>query len=344
VAQPKGAGGPTMRDVARLAGVSQATVSLVLNEVEGARISDETRKRILAAVRRSGYRVNSAAQALRSGSTRLIGFVGDTVASAPFAGEIVEGAQEQAWHDGHLMLIVNTGGDRDLEEQALDSLLSRQVDGIVYAAMYHRLVKVPAALREVPSVIINAQAEDGSLPAVVPDEYRGGYEATSHLLDKGHRRIGFLNINTLESGLPAAIERERGYLDAMAARGGSRDRTLVLRGDGDVEAGYDNARRLLGRKRRPTALFCGNDRTAWGAYQAAAELGLRIPDDVSILGFDNQSLIAAHLRPGLSTMALPFVEMGRRGVARVLSGEGDPPVEMLACPLVERASVAQVAP
>ncbi|MEV0283713.1 MULTISPECIES: LacI family DNA-binding transcriptional regulator [unclassified Kribbella] len=328
-----------MHDVARAAGVSQATVSLVLNDAEGSRVSAETRERVLAAVAHLGYRVNSAAKSLREGHSRLIGFIGDIVASTPFAGEIIEAAQDRAWADGHLMLIVNTGGDRDLEERAIDSLLSRQVDGIVYAAMYHRRLKVPAALREVPSVVLNAETEDGSLPAVVPDEYAGGRAATQYLIDRGHERIGFININTLESRLPAVVDRERGFLDAVDAAGLKIDRTLVKRGDGDAETAYQHARRLLDRKRPPTAIFGANDRTAWGAYQAAADLGLRIPDDVSVMGFDNQELIAAHLRPGLTTMALPFAEMGRQGVARLLSGQRGTEVEAVTCPLVERASV-----
>lgn len=332
--------GPTMHDVARAAGVSQATVSLVLNDVKGSRVSAETRERVLAAVTRLGYRVNSAAKSLREGHSRLLGFVGDIVASTPFAGEIIEAAQDRAWADGYLMLIVNTGGDRDLEERAIDSLLSRQVDGIVYAAMYHRRLKVPSALREVPTVVLNAETEDGSLPAVVPDEYAGGRAATQYLLDHGHERIGFININSLESRLPAVVDRERGFVDAIEAAGLKVDRTLVKRGDGDAETAYQHARRLLDRQRPPTALFCGNDRTAWGAYQAAADLGLRIPADVSVIGFDNQELIAGHLRPGLTTLALPFAEMGRHGVARLLSGRGGAGVEALACPLVERASVA----
>ncbi|MFG2059439.1 LacI family DNA-binding transcriptional regulator [Micromonospora sp. NPDC048930] len=329
-----------MHDVARLAGVSQSTVSLVLNGVQGKRISEETRARVLRSVAELGYRVNSAAKSLREGHSRLIGFVGDMVASTPFAGEIIESAQDRAWADGYLMLIVNTGGDRALEERAIDSLLSRQVDGIVYAAMYHRRLKVPPALREVPTVVLNAETDDESLPAVIPDEYGGGRTAAQHLIDQGHERIGFININTLASKLPAAVDRERGFVDAVEAAGLRLDRTLIRHGDGDAEAGYRHACRLLSRKRRPTAIFCGNDRTAWGAYQAAAELGLRVPRDLSIIGFDNQTLIAAHLRPGLTTMALPFAEMGRRGVASLLSGSSASPIDAVNCPLVERSSVA----
>jgi LacI family transcriptional regulator len=333
-----------MRDVAQRAGVSQAAVSFVLNDTPGSRVSSRTRQRVMAAVEELGYRVNSAAKSLREGQSRLLGFVGDTVASAPFAGELIEGAQEQAWADGYLMLIVNTGGDRDLEEKALDSLLSRQVDGIIYASMYHRRLKVPSILHEVPTVIINGVADDDSLAAVVPDEYTGGRDATEHLIAAGHERIGFINIQTIASGLPAAVGREQGYVDALTAAGLKVDEGLIKHGDGDAEAGFRLAKQLLGRKRPPTAIFCANDRTAWGCYLAAGELGLDVGFDVSIIGFDNQLMIAPHLRPGLSSMQLPFTEMGRRGVARLLSDTGATGVEELHCPLVARASVTRPRP
>ena len=377
MARTGGRGGPTMKDVAREAGVSQAAVSLVLNDAAGSRVSPETRQRVLDAVDRLGYRVNSAAKSLREGQSRLIGFVGDTVASEPFAGDLVEGAQDQAWVDGHLMLIINTGGDPLIEERAIDSLLSRQVDGIVYASMYNRRLKIPPLLREVPTVVVNGTAEDGSLPAVAPDEYTGGLEATRHLVEHGHERVAFINIAPPESMLPAVVERERGYVDALTeagirvdrmlvkygdgdAVGGhplapqqlSRhppprarvDRSLVKYGDGDAVAGHRLATQLLSRKRRPSAIFCGNDRTAWGAYLAAGELGLKVGTDVSVVGFDNMPVIAPHLRPGLTSMELPFAEMGRRGVARLLSGDTDPTTELLHCPLVTRGSVSRSGP
>ena len=342
MARTRGRGGPTMKDVAREAGVSQAAVSLVLNDAAGSRVSAETRQRVLEAVDRLGYRVNSAAKSLREGQSRLIGFIGDTVASEPFAGDLVEGAQDQAWVDGHLMLIINTGGDPVIEERAIDSLLSRQVDGIVYASMYNRRLKIPPLLREVPTVVVNGTAEDGSLPAVAPDEYTGGLEATRHLVEHGHQRIAFINIAQPETMLPAVVERERGFVDALDEAGLRVDRTLVKYGDGDAVAGHRLATQLLSRKRRPSAIFCGNDRTAWGAYLAAGELGLAVGTDVSIVGFDNMPVIAPHLRPGLTSMELPFAEMGRRGVARLLSGDTDPVVELLHCPLVTRGSVGRL--
>lgn len=329
-----------MHDVAAAAGVSQATVSLVLNSASGSRFSEDTRKRVRDAVNRLGYRTNAHAKVLRDGVAGMIGFIGDSVASSPFAGAIIEGAQQRAWEDGLLLLTVNTGGDKELETASLDTMLSYKVAGVVYAAMYHRLLEVPEALAGVPSVVLNSQDRDGRLPSVAPDEVRGGYVATRRLLEAGHSRVGLINIETLESGLPAAVGRYEGYTRALEEAGLALDRAVIRFGAGNEEDGFRYAMELMTAAKPPTAIFCANDRTAWGAYQAVSELRLSIPGDVSIVGFDNQSTLAPHLRPGLTTLDLPFVAMGRRAVDLILQGaEPDGRVELMECPLIERNSV-----
>lgn len=162
---------PTMHDVAAAAGVSQATVSLVLNSAGGSRFSDETRRKVKDAVAQLGYRTNAHAKMLRDGLAGMVGFIGDSVAtSPPFAGAIIEGAQERAWEDGLLLVTMNTGGgDKELEAASLDAMLSYNVAGVVYGSMYHRLLEVPKALAGVPpSVVLNSQDRDGHLPSVRP--------------------------------------------------------------------------------------------------------------------------------------------------------------------------------
>lgn len=332
--------GPTMHDVAAAAGVSQATVSLVLNSASGSRFSEDTRRRVRDAVDRLGYRTNAHAKVLREGVAGMIGFIGDSVATSPFAGAIIEGAQQRAWEDGLLLLTVNTGGDKELEAASLDTMLSYKVAGVVYAAMYHRRLEVPEALAGVPSVVLNSQDRAGRIPSVAPDEVRGGYVATRRLLEAGHSRVGLINIETLESGLPAAVGRYEGYTRALEEAGLALDRAVIRFGAGNEDDGYRYAMELMTAAKPPTAIFCANDRTAWGAYQAVSELRLSIPGDVSIVGFDNQSTLAPHLRPGLTTLDLPFVAMGRRAVDLILQGaEPDGRVELMECPLIERNSV-----
>ena len=332
--------GPTMHDVAAAAGVSQATVSLVLNSASGSRFSEDTRKRVRDAVDRLGYRTNAHAKVLRDGVAGMIGFIGDSVASSPFAGAIIEGAQQRAWEDGLLLLTVNTGGDRALEAASLDTMLSYKVAGVVYGAMYHRLLEVPEALTGVRSVVLNSQDRSGHLPSVAPDEVKGGYAATRRLLEAGHRRIALINIESLESGLPAAVGRYEGYSNALEEAGLELDPAVVRFGKGGEEDGYKYAMELLTATKPPTAIFCANDRGAWGAYQAVSDLRLAVPGDVSVVGFDNQTTLAPHLRPGLTTFELPFVAMGRRAVDLILQdAEPDGRVELMECPLIERNSV-----
>ncbi|MBM7505895.1 LacI family DNA-binding transcriptional regulator [Agromyces aurantiacus] len=331
----------TMNEVAAAAGVSQATVSLVLNKAGGSRVAEATRQRVLEAAEELGYRPNAAAKTLRKGAAGLIGFVGDVVASSPFAGRIVEGAQARAWDDGMLLLTVNTGGDERLEAAAIDALLAQRVAGIVYASMYHRRLTVPEALEGLPTVVLNSEDAAGRARAVVPDEFEGGRAATRALLEAGHRRIAMINIETLASGLPAAVGRHDGYRSALGDAGVAYDRRLVREGDGNPQGGFDHTLALMSAASPPTAIFCANDRTAWGAYQALETLGLEVPRDVSIVGFDNQETLAPFLRPGLTTLGLPFVEMGRRAVDLLLGGHAaDEIPERIECPLIERGSVA----
>ncbi|PRH80812.1 LacI family transcriptional regulator [Streptomyces solincola] len=343
-----------IKDVAAAAGVSTATVSQVLNRVEGKRIREETRQRVWRAAEELGYAPNGMARGLRTRRSQTIGFVSDEIATTPHAGRLILGAQEAAAAEGLVLLLVNTGGDDALERRSIDMLLQRQVDGVLYAAMYHRTVELPGALRTTPTVLLDAGSPDPAVPSVVPDEVQGGLAATRELTRHGHRRIGLV-VQTED--LPARQGRLRGYRQALAEVGVAYDPELVAAEKavpfntvgGDVEAGYRAARRLLGAKRRPTALFCFNDRMAAGAYRAAAESRLSIPDDLSVIGFDDQELVCESVHPHLSTVRLPHYEMGARAVARLLAlvTAPDRPAapdtdakELLPCPLVARASVA----
>ena len=332
---------PRIKDVAARAGVSAPTVSVVLNNVVGARVSKETRQRILAAADELGYVTNSVARSLRTRRTQTIGFVSDVIATTPYAGRMIQGAQDAAWKSGYLLLLVDTGGDAELEEHAIGALRQRQVDAIVYALMYHQRVRLPAALRGVPTVVLDGRPdEEAAAPFVVPDEHGGAHAATEELLRAGHRRIGFA---TEALDIPAARGRLAGYRDALAAAGIDFASELVRATEGTTRGGYEAARGLLDTDRRPTALFCYNDRMAMGAYQAAAELGLRIPDDLSIVGFDNFDIIAPDLVPALTSAELPHYAMGewaaRTAIALVDDPEAGTGGITLPCPLFRRDSV-----
>ena len=334
---------PSMQDVATLAGVSRTTASFVINNVEDAGIPQDTRLRVWDAVKQLGYRPNAIAQGLRSAKTHTIGFISDEVATSPFAGEIIHGAQDRAWEDEKLLLLINTGGNRAMKHLAAETLLQRQVEGIIYATMYHREVHPPESMRQVPTVLLDCFVTDASLPSIVPDEVSGGSRATSLLLERGHRRIGFINDS---NPVPASVGRLEGYKQALAAHNVLFDESLIIAGEGTARGGYDRAIQLMKLPDRPTALFCFNDRMAMGVYDALRNLGLSIPGDVAVVGFDNQEVIAANLYPALTTIELPHYQMGRWAVEELLRllAQGEPgnetPVQYkIDCPLISRDSV-----
>lgn len=332
---------PTMWDVAARAGVSQATVSLVLNGADGGRVAEATKVRVMEAVDELGYSTNAFARSLRSGDSGIIGFISDEVASAPFAGKLLKGAQELAWATGQVILSIDTYNERALEDAAIEMMLSYRVRGIIFAAMYHRVLELPSSLAGVPVVVLNSRDGAGRVPSVYPDEEQGGYAATRHLLDAGHRRIAMINIQAPDSVLPAGIGRLAGYRRALIDAGIEIDPTLVRPGLGIVEDGMEQARILMQQPDAPTAIFCGNDRTAWGAYRALERLGLRVPEDCSIVGFDNQETLAPYLDPGLTTLQLPYEQMARRAVEILLDGQGAAPLtNPIHCSLIPRGSVA----
>ncbi len=335
---------PTMQDVARLAGVSQTTVSFVLNDAPyAANIPEETKERIRAAVQTLAYRPNAAAQLLRTRASNSIGFITDAVATHPWSGALIAGAQQTAWERGNVLLIVNTGGDPAVAETAVEMMLERRVSGIIYAAIYPYEVDPPAALSEVPSVLVDCYCADRSLPSVVPDEEGGGWAATDFLLRKGHRRIAFINVHP---SLAAAEGRLAGYQRALATYGVPFDATLVRYSSetNNADDGYRCANKLLALPKLPTALFCAGDHMAMGAYDAIKERGYRIPADIAVMGFDDHQIISRHLRPALSTVALPYYAMAQWAIEYLVHEQdaapsAQPVQHRLPCPLVVRDSV-----
>lgn len=339
--------GVGIRDVAELAGVSVTTVSHVLNDTPQMRVAEETRARVREAAKTLGYGPNRMARALRTNRSGLIGLLSEEIATTPHAGRIILGAQDAAREHDLTLVIINAEreGSDDSHRDDVQTLIDRQVEAVLYATMYHRQVSLPPNLQGVPAVLIDSTDRAGIVPSVVPDEVGGAVAAVSHLVEAGHTRIGFLNN---DDDVPATHERLVGFRQVLTRHDIPIDESLILEAPSETLPGYAVAREILARPDRPTALFCYNDRMAMGAYRAATELGLDIPGDLSIVGFDNQELIAANLFPGLTTVALPHYEMGAWAVetlVQLLRGEADSKLladtpTRLDCPLVIRGSVA----
>jgi len=342
-----GAGGvkkPTMNDVARLAGVSQSTVSVVVNNrAAEIGISDSTRSRVLVAIETLGFRPNLAARGLRLQRSRTFGFITDHIASTPFAGRTVQGAQDVAWRNGHLLMVVNTSADRAIEKSAIDALIDRGADGLLYAAVAWRSVDLPPTFSAIPSVLVNCWSAGGDLVTeVVPREVDGGRLAAEELVSNGHQSIAFLG------GTPddrATSERETGFRRAMAGARLTVQERWVLHGDYGMRSGYRLAAALFeGTGPHPTGLVCGNDRMAAGAMGALTSRSLSVPADVSVVGYDDQADLSDQLTPALTTVSIPHYEMGSAGVEHLLaalSGVPTPRTIPVAGRLIRRASVAR---
>ncbi len=294
-----------IEDVARAAGVSITTVSHAMNG--RGHVSATTRERVREIAASLGYAPNRIASALRSQRSRIIGFVSDAIATTPYAGRLVQGAQDAAAARGQLLVVVNSNGDTDVESQQIAALLSQQVDAVVFARMFHLRTHLPAGLRNVPSVLIDTVDPQGDIPSVVPDEEQIARLATQTLIAHGHTRITHL---TLTTDVPAVEGRVAGYTQTMS-EAGLVPTVVAVEGDGNATAGRAAFAQLPdGPDDRPTAVFCFNDPMAMGVYQAAIRAGISIPEDLSVVGVDDFTPVAAELLPGLTTVALPHHEMG----------------------------------
>lgn len=349
-AKPKGR--VTMTDIARAAGCSQATVSFVLNNSPGIRLSKQTRERVIEAARALGYSA-PAFSALKQpvaafegaafdGLDGVIGFAVDQLATSPEAVVAIEGARQASWNAGNVLLVAQTMGDAVMEPRAISALTRRGISALIYMTIFTREITAPDFLYglDIPVILLNCYTTDYAFPAVVPSEIAGGQSSTRHLISHGHRRIATI---TGEPWMQAAQDRLKGYRRALATADIPFDPELVVEGDWSASAGYAATVKLLALKDRPTAIFCQNDRTAIGCYEALKEAGLHIPQDISVVGYDDEE-IARHLFPPLTTSILPHMAMGQWAIeqleAPAVAGRGRYPITKLECPLVERESVA----
>lgn len=326
----------TVKDIARRAGVGTTTVSRVLNNQQY--VSDELRAKVMKAVEELEYRPNFNARWLRGGRTSLIGFITDQVATTPYAVDIIRGAQEAASERGNVLMVLNSNSVEDTAE-AIEFLLERQVAGIIYAAMFHREVSLPDNAFQTPMALANCYVADRSLPSAVPDEFQGGYTMTRQLLEAGHRRIAFLNV--FPPAKDAAEGRFTGYKQALAGYGVALDPSLVGRISDESIDNYATTKAFLESDNPPTAFFVGNDRSTIGCYAAIRDAGLQIPDDIGIVGFDNQQDIARNMLPALTTAQLPHYEMGAWAFNQLYEEDenSDSPQVKIECQLILRDSV-----
>lgn len=330
----------TILEVARLAGVSTASVSKVFNHVQG--VSKKTRAAVLAAAGQLEYLPNNAARSLRAMRSHTIGVITDDMEGV-FTTSLRRGVDDACRERDFSVFLTNSYGDMDRERINIEVLQARQVDGIILMSGYNPSRRnLPAAAMNVPCVYLYQYPEQDFYPSVLPDDVQGGYLGTTALIDLGHQRIGLLNG-------PASYEstflRYEGYQTALNDHGLVFDPHLVRAGEWHQQSGYDQAMSLMRLKQPPSALFCLSDLLALGAAEALSQLHVSVPEDVSLLGYDDR-FFAAHARPPLSTVALPLVEMGRQAgvelLDMILGVREYSGMNRIPCRLVERLSTGPV--
>ena len=335
----------TMTDIAKEAGCSQATVSLVLNRTEGVKISPDTRARVISVARDLGYSAANFPDLFEPdmgiGSEATIAFVVDQLATSPEAAIAIDGARQAAWGAGNVIISAQTMSDPIMEPHTIEALLSRRVSAMIYMTIITRELKAPELLYRlgIPLVLLNCYTADHAFPAVVPSEIAGGEGATKHLIDHGHRRIATI---LGESWMDASKSRLEGYRRALATADIRFDPELVVEGDWSTTGGFVATQKLLKLNSLPTAIFCQNDRMALGCYDALKEAGLRIPEDVSVVGYDDED-VSRHMRPRLTSCVLPHRAMGRWAIDRLAEPFNHErkrfPITKIECALVSRDSV-----
>ncbi|PCN48679.1 LacI family transcriptional regulator [Curtobacterium sp. 'Ferrero'] len=327
----------TMKDVARQAGVSQPTVSFVLNDRRDVSVAEETRARVWEAAKALNFQPNRAAQTLRSNRSYTVGVIADRLVSQPYAGHIVLGVQQAVQEAGYVCFVVETAQTSDGGKAAVANLVQQGVAGLIYAAPGPEDVAPVAGADDVPTVFVNCYPP-GNAPAVtvLADEFQGGHDVAAAVFAAGHTRVAFL-------GGPqddyACRERKRGFDEAATAAGIALSDVPVRFGNYQVGSGHDLAMAIL-TDDPPTAIVCGNDRMAVGALMAAQSLGLRCPEDISIVGFDDQPDLADQMHPPLTTVALPHQQMGFDAGTLLLAERQQPGRHLVPCEYVPRNSLA----
>ncbi len=337
-------GPATLRDVARLAGVHPGTVSRALNPQTRALVNERTARRVLDAAKELGYRPNPIARGLRTNRSNTIGVLVPDLMNPLFAA-VVRGIEDGLREGGYTPLIANTDNDAERERVAYEAMSARQVDGFIAAtARRDHWLLADRVRAGVKVVLVNRRVDSDALPAVTGDDRLGVGLAVEHLARLGHRRIAHLaGSQTLYTGW----SRHMGFIDAMEANGLEPDPDLIVFSDAFTEReGARCSVELLTRRRDFTAVVAGNDLLALGCYDALEQAGLRCPEDVSVVGYNDMPFVD-RFSPPLTTVRVPHYELGANAAALMLEqlrGTDMPPRQLLLAPeLVIRGSTTRAA-
>lgn len=304
------------RDIARIAGVSTATVSRVINKTGN--VAQETYKKVRRVIEEQGYVPDTIAKSLRMRQTKTIGFVIPDIGN-PFFPEVLKGVEAVCVEYGYNIILGNTNEDVRTERAVVRNLRQQRVDGLLMILVDESGATLRWGLKgsegRLPIVFIDRHIEGFQYDSVVIDNEGGAFQATDYLLQLGHTRIAIIHgpANMTPGG-----GRLRGYLQAMRAKGVEIVSDYVKEGDFRTRSGYELAKHLMSLPTPPTAIFGGNNLMTMGIFEALRDMGVRIPDQVSVVGFDD-FLLAAHLTPPLTVVDRPMSDMGRIATELLIS-------------------------
>jgi LacI family transcriptional regulator len=308
----------TIREVARKAGVSPTSVSHVVNNTRF--VSEDVRERVLASMRELNYRPNALARSLRRGETHTLGLILPDSAN-PFFAEVGHAIEAAAFALGYSVILCNTENDEAKEHLYTEVLENKQLDGIIFVGAGEDRESISELVKNgLPLVVVDRDMGNLGLDIVTTENYQGGFLATQHLLSLGHQIIGCI---TGPSNITPSADRVTGYRAALQQAGHPVNESLLVRGDFHAPSGHSAALQLLQLTPHPTAIFVCNDMMAIGALRAASQLGLSVPEDVAIVGFDDIEL-ASYISPSLTTVAQPKLEIGQLAVKLLFERMGDP--------------------
>ncbi|MEG9414885.1 substrate-binding domain-containing protein [Vibrio cholerae] len=331
----------TMKDIARLAGVSTSTVSHVINKSRF--VSDEIAERVNNAAQQLNYAPSALARSLKMNRTKTIGML-VTTSTNPFFGEVVKGVERSCYHQGYNLILCNTEGDNQRMKASINTLLQKRVDGLLLMCstlegerldVFDRYPDIPIVVMDWgPILFASDKIQDNSL--------QGGYMAAKHLIECGHKEIGCITGPLIRH---QAQMRYEGYKRALAEAGIAINPDWIVESDFECEGGYQAFKKLYQRGKLPSALFVSNDMMAMGVIQAASQRGFRVPDDLSLIGYDDVH-IAKFMTPALTTIHQPKYRLGKAAVDTLLYRLENPDttaqVVQLEPTLVVRSSVCSL--
>lgn len=302
-----------LKEIAEAAGVSVPTASRALTNSTHP-MNAETRERIIAVARKMGYQPNLVARSLRTERTNTVGLIVENILS-PFIPPIIRGIEDILKTQGFFSTIINSDWDEEIEAEAINSLNNRKIDGIIFIETWHRSAKAIQEKTDKPFVFVHRLFHSQKENTIRVDEIYGARLATGHLAKLGHKKIAFING---PKDWDASVKRLKGYhqeLDAWKIP--CRDE-YIRYGDWEVGGGYQATQSIIALPDRPTAIFAANDLMALGAIYAIQEAGLRVPEDIAVVGYDDRNF-AGIVRPALTTVTLPAEEMGEEAAKLLLN-------------------------